>query len=540
MVMEEKNINQLPNCAIEFIKHVVKKVRYRKKVRADVQEELITHFEDELQECKTEQERLEKAKELIKEFGDIKLLATLIRRAKKRCRPLWLKVFIRTAQVFGIILLYIFICTVPLMIGRPTIKIDYVKWLNEKQQAGREESENARVYYEKAAELLVPMPKWLSDGSYTWPTDFNDTEMKKYESWLEQNKEPLEMLRNTVNKYDFWNYYQRTSNVGDLTVDLMPDITEHLPDYRHLAFAMRENIRYEAYQGNIERAMDDCFVVTKMAYGIEGNGFLIEELVGIATEAIGIGESFRILDRVDVQPDILKKTKDELEEIYSNKKPVIIFDYEKVFWDDILQRHFTDDGNGDGRPIRSGIVYTFNTPLSSLRLLLFDYPSRKEVETAINQFFENSDKLMSKTPKDLYEEGLDANDWAEDSYGSLFLKVEEPAFFLVSQLNWNLITQRHALLTVLALFLYKDKNGQFPSDLNELVKSGYLKELPLDPFSNKPLIYKTEGNNFKLYSYGLNLKDDGGQPGKDSNGRVLKDNYNNGDWILWPVMKPEK
>lgn len=349
------------------------------------------------------------------------------------------------------------------------------------------------------------------------------------------------MLRNTVNKYDFWNYYQRSSNVGDLTVDLMPDIMEHLPDFRHLAFAMRHNIRYEAYQGNIEQALDDCLVVTKMAHGIEGNGFLIEQLVGIAIEALGMNECLRILDKVDVQPEILKRTKEKLEKIYSNEKPVIIFDYEKVFWDDILQRHFTDDGNGDGRPIRRGIVYTFTTPLSPLRFLLFDYPSRKEVETAIEQFFESSDKLVSKTPMDFYEEGLDANDWAEDSYGSLFLKVEEPAFYRVSHLNWNLKTQRRALLTVLALFQYRDENGQLPDDLNELVEYSYLIELPLDPFGNKPLSYiKKDKENFTLYSFGENLKDDNGQPGIDSNGRVRNTNFNNGDWILWPVIEPEK
>lgn len=167
MAKEDINSKQLPDVAKQFIEHVIRKVRYNRKARVDVQNELFTHFEDELQDCKTEQERQEKTKHLIEEFGDIKLLATLIRRAKKRCRPLWQKVLIRTAQVFGIIILYIIICAIPLMIGKPTIKIDYVQWLNEKQQADREESENARVYYKEAAELLVDMPKWLSDGSYT-------------------------------------------------------------------------------------------------------------------------------------------------------------------------------------------------------------------------------------------------------------------------------------------------------------------------------------------------------------------------------------
>lgn len=84
MANQEKNANQLPDSAIQFIENVIKRIRYRRKVRADVQAELTAHFEDELQECKTEQERQEKAEHLIAEFGDIKLLAVLMRRAKKK------------------------------------------------------------------------------------------------------------------------------------------------------------------------------------------------------------------------------------------------------------------------------------------------------------------------------------------------------------------------------------------------------------------------------------------------------------------------
>ena len=91
--MKENDIkNQfenLPVCAVDYIKLVIKKMRWKKKVRGDVQAELIAHFEDALRECKTNEEKEKKAKEVIENFGDAKLIATLARRAKKRCRPMW-------------------------------------------------------------------------------------------------------------------------------------------------------------------------------------------------------------------------------------------------------------------------------------------------------------------------------------------------------------------------------------------------------------------------------------------------------------------
>jgi len=87
---KEKN-NILPACAIEYIKLVIKKMRYRRKVRQDVQAELAAHFEDELKDCAGDEEKEQKASELIEQFGVVKLLGVLLRRAKKRCRPLWVE-----------------------------------------------------------------------------------------------------------------------------------------------------------------------------------------------------------------------------------------------------------------------------------------------------------------------------------------------------------------------------------------------------------------------------------------------------------------
>lgn len=101
---KEKN-NILPACAIEYIKLVVSKMRYRKKVRQDVQAELAAQFEDELKDCATDEEKEQKAEKLITEFGDVKLLAVLLRRAKKRCRPIWRKMVARTFQTVKVVIL---------------------------------------------------------------------------------------------------------------------------------------------------------------------------------------------------------------------------------------------------------------------------------------------------------------------------------------------------------------------------------------------------------------------------------------------------
>jgi len=63
----------LPRCVQDYIDLVVKKVRYRRKIRTEVREELTAHFLDALRECANEAEREKLGRELIEEFGDVKI-----------------------------------------------------------------------------------------------------------------------------------------------------------------------------------------------------------------------------------------------------------------------------------------------------------------------------------------------------------------------------------------------------------------------------------------------------------------------------------
>jgi hypothetical protein len=66
------------------------------------------------------------------------------------------------------------------------------------------------------------------------------------------------------------------------------------------------------------------------------------------------------------------------------------------------------------------------------------------------------------------------------------------------------------LQTDQAIRLYQGDHGRPPARLDELVPS-YLSALPLDPYSSQPLIYRTKGHEFILYSIGHDRIDDGGK-----------------------------
>jgi hypothetical protein len=79
------------------------------------------------------------------------------------------------------------------------------------------------------------------------------------------------------------------------------------------------------------------------------------------------------------------------------------------------------------------------------------------------------------------------------------------------------------LICELALAQYAVYHGAPPAQLARLVPQ-YLPVVPEDPFSGRPLVYRTEPAGYVLYSVGQNSLDDGGQRGpSDTDGDLFLD-----------------
>jgi hypothetical protein len=67
------------------------------------------------------------------------------------------------------------------------------------------------------------------------------------------------------------------------------------------------------------------------------------------------------------------------------------------------------------------------------------------------------------------------------------------------------------IIVELTLRCYQSEQGHAPTQLTELIPR-YLQRVPLDPFSNSPLVYRSQGTNWLLYSLVPDRVDDGGKP----------------------------
>ncbi|MHC4534707.1 MAG: hypothetical protein ACYS6K_12205, partial [Planctomycetota bacterium] len=196
-------LESLPVNTAELIRLVIKKMRYHKEVRTEVMAELAEHFEDELKDCEKDEDKEQKAKELIAEFGDAKLLAVLLRRAKKRCRPLWRTVVARTFQTVGALILCFIVYAVWFSTGKPTISVDYLALLNQLNRPEVHDKDNAWPHYEKAMALYVEPDQRIQDLTERRRKDFetrlsfsdlNEEKQNKIQQWLKVNESKWDNL----------------------------------------------------------------------------------------------------------------------------------------------------------------------------------------------------------------------------------------------------------------------------------------------------------------------------------------------------------
>ena len=101
---------------------------------------------------------------------------------------------------------------------------------------------------------------------------------------------------------------------------------------------------------------------------------------------------------------------------------------------------------------------------------------------------------------------------------------------------------RGLLITAIALKRYHVRNGKWPDSLEQLVPD-FLGKTPLDFMDGKPLRYKpVPGGQYRLYSVGLNGKDDGGNPSEPGLPwrPGLNINFTEGLDIVWPQRAAEQ
>ncbi len=555
--------SQLPTAIKRVVSTVIKSTRLMRIEKSQVAQELLAHFEDGIQRNKSETE-------LVDDFGDPKVAASLIRNSKLKGRSMFTKIFRGGLwSLLAAIAIYVGLYAY-FHAAKPNPSTDYTIELNANIQKTSAADRAWNVYRDvwtkfefgneqadspgQFKEIYYKNRDSNQDGRLMLPTDGAqwDLAVKK----LDDSRELLDAFRlggtrpsfgfelhTDLSQYSaediaalFPHYQGRAKDENDFnevdrTLDrsLVGILLPHIQAMRSAARILHVDTRYALSQGDTERATQDIEAVFGMAHQVTDSQFLICSLVGFAIHNIGcemVGESLRSPDG--------HFDREQLARIQTavgkhSMKEFISFESERLMVKDMIQRLYSDNGKGDGRLTADGMnvyqqftssFYT-NQPQGTnwvehialglgQPLTLLTAASRKQMSDKADEIQNLIDENFHKP---LYtKDVVDVETYKADLDDKFFLiKAFLPATMSLRSAVFRAETEQSAAQIVVAAYLYKMDNGEFPETLGQLVGK-YLRSAPIDPFDGQPLRYKRTAEHFVVYSIGGDQFDDGGIP----------------------------
>ena len=497
--------------------------------------------------------------------------------------------FKRCLIIIGLLLLIFGLYIMSFIYGKPTIETDYVAQINQLNKPENYNPEdNAWPYYKKAFELFIE-PSSIKTSQIIYSdsprdfSDYNDVEQELIEEWIEQNrpawkqfieasKKPYCYIKAEIQETSEQEIKDRDDpfieSFKKINVPSMK-IISHVNDLRSiLGFLAKWRLIVNVETGRTEQAFEDCFAFLNAAFQWQQGKNLVDEIIGIHLHSKGNEGLLKTISENELSLTQLKEIQDRLTDIYQKHAIELDFDSEKLQFLDLVQHVFTKGGIGGGHIIpkylpplvqMSSIVITMGKldtePTIKERFMFLAmsmlHARRNKTISIYNELFEQINKIQNMT---LYER-KEYNDITNIDNPDIFnFKIhfdsftKQSKYFLINLYIPGLLritefvpqkkAEYEAAITVLALKRYELENGNYPNNLQDLIDAGYITKLPMDPYSDKPLIYRNTGNDFNLYSLGKDFEDNNGTPlfsGKhlmkwgDSHGKT------GGDAVFWPV-----
>jgi hypothetical protein len=538
----------LPAEVKQLLRRVVKSTRLWRLEQLEVLQELIAHFTDGITSGVPPDE-------LIENFGDERQAAQLIRRAKRRNRPLaWHALRFAAWSTSALLVLYS-AYAVYFFSGRPSPRVNYINIVNSTAEKTPVE-DRGWTYYRRAligADLrqnqnLQTLITLTKEDRRADLSEFVRTHQAQI-AWIREGAKKSHLgwitgANGSANDPELWPN-QSPPVIGEQGEPLGMASLAPLWELRYLASMLRADAILAGQTGDGKRVLQDIDSSLNLSRQVGENGPLLLSLVSMAISEMAM-EAVEYMLRE--HPTLIKK-QDWLDLSRRLSTPKVAadffsFDPERMAFDDMLQRAFTDDGSGNGRVTAEGVIGFFGD---------LDYPNSKNswwekaAQPVAGLLVPSRRKLKEEYTKtlDMAEANLklalrDA-DWQERrSWRDFPIDLMLPSMSRSQAAAERLLGHRDGVITGIALELYRQEHGKYPESLDALVPE-LLPEVPVDRITGARIHYRIVAERPLVFSVGADRKNDEGQytvnPQRAGFWDSNSENTPEGDWVLYPTLQ---
>lgn len=385
---------------------------------------------------------------------------------------------------------------------------------------------NAWPYYANALSSLSVPSQDLDDLISRLGADNTDAKAQAILlDWISANEEAIEGFKTGASQPFYFRQFKE-----DIFFD---------SEASAMVFAVLARSKVSAAEGDVRRSVSDILASYQFGEHLQGPRPILEQLIGWRAKTAAIRTAFQLLEEDDFRADFVEALQGTLGRRCQSGQRALDFSA----WGSMryyeIEAIFTLDKNGNGHVKRS-VLDLYETPNADLRQAGYEGGvkvgqawgklKRSRTKHLVDQVRGFLWSIQDRTPFELFERGIRIQtrlgDLAKDN---IFVMQRIDKFEVMLADVYRRKTLEDGLPLVLALMQYRITHGNYPADLNELIRASLLDRLPIDPYSDSTYAYRQAENGFILYSMGPNFVDDGGVPATNKNGKP------EGDYVMWPI-----
>lgn len=336
----------------------------------------------------------------------------------------------------------------------------------------------------------------------------------------------------------------------------------HLGTLRNLAALLAADAVVAATAGDGSRAAEDLLATLGAARHVREAPSLIAELISVI---IVNRAAHRLGSLLEWYPGVFSEN--DLARLAAAFADVPVgaeavrFQVERLSFEDLLQRAYTDNGRDDGRLCAEGL--RMSKQLSAMiagagsgdltpaewffgPILAYTAATRREVLAEFDRHIQAAQREQRRprwegSPDPLLDFGVQQIRTDPAKRRRLELVVDAmPALGNAVERGQQMEQVRDGVLVAIALERYRLAHGAFPPTLDPLAPT-YLSSVPPDAIDGRPLRYRLTAGRPTVYSVGADQDDDAGRPPAGQGGNLRAWSFRgppsdapDGDFVLWP------
>lgn len=521
-------VASLPIEAATAVRDVVRRTRLWRTEKLSVAEELASHFHDGLDAGAS-------ANDLVRDFGDPRTAAKLIRRAKIRNRPMVWHITRWTLRgVAALILLYI-AAGLYYLTGEPKPSVDYVARFQAPIKAVPEE-DRAWPLYRRALVGMGELPQRISPDDLPQPGEAAWEPIGRY---LTDHQDQLALIREAaaqpalgyvVGEIDeadrvLWPKMQHAvAGEDELEGAMIGLLLPHIQELQKIERVLLVDLRRAVAAGDADAALADIEAMLGLAMHNSEGGLLITDLVALNMLDRATDEVQRLLAG---RPELLSDAQwVRIAHRLAAVEPILepSYDGERMIFHDIVQRLYTPGEDGSlsfsGWRNFSMLAPPSDPPSDGLTLLAI-YPAAAGLTLSRGEVLAEYDRLLShavaRTQQPMWQWQGHGPDAEVTGAMSQIDRLRAPLIALMMPSGsraalhgeWRR-AERDAVQVAIALELYRRRHGEYPTALEQMVPA-LLPQVPPDRFTGQPVRYRIANGSLAVYSVGVDRDDDGGR-----------------------------